>query len=860
MAKGESKTTEKTATATQRQDVAIPRWFPPVLYAVVTLFLFRKFVFSDAMLLGFDTQGLGYMARAFYADALKSGTFPLWNPIILGGTPFLESLAGGDSLYPPSALLLLLLEPFRALGWKLVLHVFLAGVFMHGWIRVLGGSKPAALLAGLAYLLAPYMVTLVLPGQDGKIFVTALTPLLFWATESALTRRSLKHFAGVAFVIGMIILTTHFQMAYFLFGGVGLYAIFRTVQLGRAAGEVDPGSAVIPLHGEGESRSGADGDASNASRWSPALRGFAMFMTAAILGAGVGAVQLIPAADYVVESSRRTATTVQASDEGSVAYSSSWGLHPEEIVSLAVPEFIGNSAADAAWGRGTYWGRNGAKLNHEYMGLIVLMLAGISFFGGRLRALRLFLLGLGTLALLFALGQHTPVWRIFYEVVPGISLFRAPSLVIFLTGFSAVTLMALGVDRVLDLGSAVPEDNGEAWNGPLKWLWGVLGALALGMVLAASGTLTSIWTAVLYSDISAARSQALATAAPFITRGFFVAALLAAVLVTAVWLLRRGRLLPLYFVVSIGLLVFVDLVRVDGPFIQIVDFTRFSQSDPNIEFLQRKQAEEEPFRVLSMTGGGQDVRPGMFGLELAGGHHPNDLARYREVIGMVGSGLPNNLLAYPSIGRVLNVGYWIWPAQLGPIERVGLPQGILDGLRPVSQTQVQNQPYETVYSFPGLPRARLVGNAVVLAEEEVIPYMLSPEFNPESEVVLSEALATPLAGRAINGTVEWLERGINHQTLSVEADGPALLALADNWFGGWRARVDGVDVPVLRAYHTLRAVPVAAGVHEVEIYYSSPMLRNSFVVSLLALALTLALTVVGGLRERRSRAALQNAS
>ena len=131
---------------------AIPRLLPPVLYGVVTLLLFRSFVFSDAMLVGQDTLGLGYMAREFYANALGQGTFPLWNPIILGGTPFLESLAGGDSLYPPSVLLLLVMATYRALGWKLVLHVFLAGLFMFGWTRSLGRSRAAALLAGLAYL------------------------------------------------------------------------------------------------------------------------------------------------------------------------------------------------------------------------------------------------------------------------------------------------------------------------------------------------------------------------------------------------------------------------------------------------------------------------------------------------------------------------------------------------------------------------------------------------------------------------------------------------------------------------------------------------------------------------------------
>lgn len=127
----------------------VPFWAPAVLFVVITVVLFREFIFSNQMLYGNDTLGLGYVARDFYANALKElGTFPRWSPNILGGTPFIEALSSGDSLYPPSVLLLLLMETHRALGWKLVLHILAAGFFMFGWIRTLGGSRPAALLAG----------------------------------------------------------------------------------------------------------------------------------------------------------------------------------------------------------------------------------------------------------------------------------------------------------------------------------------------------------------------------------------------------------------------------------------------------------------------------------------------------------------------------------------------------------------------------------------------------------------------------------------------------------------------------------------------------------------------------------------
>jgi len=551
-----------------------------------------------------------------------------------------------------------------------------------------------------------------------------------------------------------------------------------------------------------------------------------------------------------VDHSRRTATTTEASAEASRAYSSSWSLHPEEVMALAIPEFVGISNANADWARGTYWGRNDFKGNHEYVGLIVLLLAGVSFFGGARRSLRFFLVGLGGVALLFGLGTHTPVWRVFYEVVPGIELFRSPSLAIFLFGFSAVTLMAFGVERLLDLEQRGSEAD---WIRPGRFLWVAAGVLLVGFVLASSGGLQVLWSLVVYRDMPDQSAQFLATAEPFIVRGFMFAVMFAIATAGVAWGLRTARLAPLGAVLALGLLVSIDLIRVDTAFIRTQDFTAFRTADPNIDFLLERQQEEDPFRVFSLQGlRGQDVRPGMFGLELAGGHHPNDLARYRELIGMAGSDLPANLLYSANVLRMLNVRYILWPDQLGAPTDQGLPADITDNLRRRTQTTIQGRPYESVYEFTDLPRARLVGDVVVLPDEQAVPHMLSNDFDPARQVVLSQPLPIDLTGGEVVGSVEWIERNNNNMTLRVSADRPAVLVLADNWFPAWKARVGSEEVPVLRANHSLRAVPITAGEHTVEFYYESDELRWSLVLTLLSLAVVTGLIGMDWIRHRRS--------
>jgi len=799
----------------KRSTVAIPRWLPPFLFAALTLLLFRTFVFGHGMLLGRDTLNLGYVARAFYAQQLRAGTFPRWAPQILGGTPFLEALSGGDALYPTS-LLLVLMAPFRALGWKLVLHVFLAGLFMYGWMRRIGVSKAAALVSGTAYMLAPFLVSLVRWGDDGMLMVMALTPLLFWVVERFCVRPRVGSFSAVALVVELVMLTTHFQIAYFLFLAVGAYALFRSVQLWRGT---DTGGATA---------------GNPARRRRVAATRFGLFLAASLAGAGATAVQFVPSTKYVLEYSRRAVHTREGAGTGGAAWASSWSMHPEEAMSLVIPEFTGSDSGGAPWADGTYWGRNFMKNNSEYGGILVLILAVVSFADGKRRGMRWFFAGLGAISLLFALGAHTPVWRVFYDLVPGIRLFRSAAMAIFLFGFAVATLAGWGMDRIF---RAASEEDRDGWRRVLRLLWTTAGVLVVLALLASSGALASFWTSVVYPSMSSDQMSKLAELAPSIVYGAWLAAILGCSAAALTWAVRRRWLAPAGFVAALLVLVVADEARIDAPFIQVIDFQQWSAPDPIMRaLLQRERGDPAPYRLLSFVSRGQDTKPALYGIDLATGVHPNDLARYRDLIGMTGSSLPEHLFNM-NIQRLLNVRYLLWPDHNG----TGPQQGQI-----VARWIVDGKPYETLYAWPGLPRARLVGRVVVVPDQEQVSYMLSAAFRPDSEVVLSKPPPIRLDGEPVHGSVTWRQRTPNDLRLSVTSDRAALLVVADNWYPAWHATVDGKQVPVLRAYHTLRAVPVPAGTHTVGMTYHSELLVWCLWVSIVVSALLL-LGLVWGL-------------
>jgi len=363
--------------------------------------------------------------------------------------------------------------------------------------------------------------------------------------------------------------------------------------------------------------------------------------------------------------------------------------------------------------------------------------------------------------------------------------------------------------------------------------------------LASSGALTAFWTSVVYTDVDPGRLQRLQLLLPYLGRGAWIGTFLLLATSGLVWAVRRAFLTPAALVIGVVALAAVDGMRVDASFIQVLDPQRLTNPDPNLQaVLQLQEGDPEPYRMYSLVQGDQDVTPAGHGIELVAGHHPNDMARYRELIGMVGSQRAANL-ADPDIRRLLNVRYILWPdLEMGPA-----PAGEV-----IARTQLADgRTYQTVLVDQGLPRARLVAGAVVKSDDEAVPYMLSDAFDPLAEVVLSEPAPIELDGGPVLGQVTWEERTPNQMRLSVSSDRPALLVVADNWFPAWQATVDGEEAPVLRAYHTLRAVPVPAGEHTVEMVYRSSLVRRSLLLSVVMLVLLIGAAAFGIQRERTAK-------
>lgn len=157
----------------------------------------------------------------------------------------------------------------------------------------------------------------------------------------------------------------------------------------------------------------------------------------------------------------------------------------------------------------------------------------------------------------------------------------------------------------------------------------------------------------------------------------------------------------------------------------------------------------------------------------------------------------------------------------------------------------------------GLGRAWVVPAARVVAEADLPAALAAPGFDPRHEVLLTgsqEDVPRPVQSLTA-ATVTWLEETPESFALRVTTDGAGWLVLADNWFPGWTATVDGQPAAVARANLFACAVAIpGSGVHEVHFRYRPRSVVLGAAITVLALLAATGLLRAGWIEASQTRA------
>jgi len=148
-----------------------------------------------------------------------------------------------------------------------------------------------------------------------------------------------------------------------------------------------------------------------------------------------------------------------------------------------------------------------------------------------------------------------------------------------------------------------------------------------------------------------------------------------------------------------------------------------------------------------------------------------------------------------------------------------------------------------VYERVGAPgRAWLVhGITPAASRDEALKALADPAFDPRTSVVLENGFSSRPPAASLGELVKPTILEPEKQVYRVNSAGLGALVVADAFYPGWQAIVDGYPARIERANGAFRAIILDAGVHDVTLEYRPQSWRRGVVISLVSLAVLVAI-------------------
>lgn len=741
------------------------------------------------------------------AEMWRGGHLPLWNPLVGCGAPLAANYQTA-AFYPLNALYLLLSAEV-ALSWTTALHLALAGWGMYHWARAVGLDRFPALIGALA-----------LEGSGFLVARAALFPSIaftfpwlavwLWRAERLTQSKRLRDALWLGFALGLGLLAGHAQTAFY--GGVLLaaYLLLRAIQEARGAEEW-------------RSRG------TRSTRY--AIRTVLLIGLALVLGLSLAAVQLFPTAELMLSSQRSSGVNYDLA----MTYS----LWPWRLITFAAPDFFGNPGQSNYRGYAAYWEDAG------YVGLLPLLLAVEAILNRKRRSREAegqesrgaegqrggwgdqvgFWVVVAIIALALALGKNTPVFPFLFRHIPTFEMFQSPARWLAVTTVALAALAALGAQRW-------PRGHRGRRRG------------ALGIV---------VGTAMLIGGLAAPR---LAVRVPS-TFGLATARLGGTLAVAGALALLRHDTIG--WQAAVTGFVMLDLLLFGWPLLPTVDRSLYQDATSAAIHLEyepgpaaRTYCPVDPIEPNSDYGVEYRIKFSYLKFDDFGPRKVDHWLEMRETllpnVGMLDCAPSANNFDPLLIGRYANL---LEAAVESPalLRVMGVTHVVSD--RPWSEGKaIYTSGPATLYRLPdGLGRAWIVPAARYVPPGEMLIALTDPAFDPTAEVLLENPPRhSSFAHSPIRHSLT-LQDTPNRVTIRAALDAPGYLVLADTWYPGWRATVDGRPANLLRANYAFRAIWLEAGEHVVEMTYRPASALVGGTVSLMALVLL----VAGLLLTRRIR-------
>ncbi|HDD62113.1 MAG TPA: hypothetical protein ENF22_06245 [Chloroflexi bacterium] len=392
-----------------------------LLLILAPLILFTPLIFTGKALVWgtVSTQFVPWWDFAW--ETLLQGRIPLWNPWVGMGAPLVANYQSAI-FYPPYWILLFVygLAGLKWMSWSLtfvvVFHLIWSGLGTAKLLEEMELGKLAQTVGGLAFSLSGYLVA-----RAGFLSINAAAAWLPWILLFGLRVIRKKKYAVILLstIMAFQLLAGHAQTTWYSILLGGIWILYWSI------------------------------NNSEANNWARSIwRSISKYAVAGLLAAGISAIQLIPTAEYLLQSQR--------SVEFGYAEAMTYSFWPWRFLTLFVPNLFGNPSAGNYWGYGNYWE------DAVYIGLLPVLIAlgavirgllGISKKGSsetstNNRGLVIFLSGIVFVSFLLALGDNAFLFPFLYQNVPTFGFFQAPTRLSLWAEIALAVLAGIGVEQL----------------------------------------------------------------------------------------------------------------------------------------------------------------------------------------------------------------------------------------------------------------------------------------------------------------------------------------------------------------------------------------------------------------------------
>jgi hypothetical protein len=757
--------------------------------------LFHRTLFGGEVFFERDIASWWWGQTAAFSRAVTRGAWPLWDPTLGFGQPMLANPS--TQVCYPWTWLSILFSVEVVYTVYVVSHWLIAGAGMYALGRHLGLSRGGARVgAGLWLLGGPFLSTVNLWHHQAGV---ALLPAVLWSAnrllEVPVRRRALLFAALLAFQV-LAGSAEMCAMTALLVAAASVRRVLRACRRPAVESDGDVDAAGAPV-----------------SRVTKAVRPLAALALGVFCAAGLSAAQWLPSVDLVRQGTERAGLP-----EAMRTY---WSVRPALLAQLVVPAMTQRLPLSPAAHEALYESGRGPFLASLYLGLAAFPFVALALLQPcpSHRGLARLVAGFLVTSAAVALGRHFVAYEAITTLLPPLRVFRYPAKAALLTGWSWALLAGIGW---------------TAWESGLLRR-SVRASIAVGTALLAALNLAAAAFALGHGS---EWLQAPADGAVREIAGHLAAT--AVIALATAWAIVRGPAPARAGRWSLGCagLLFLDLYTVHAGLNPTVPKGTFSHPPPTLDALRGaalprvsvfdyRRIAGKAYRQRPSEDEARDMTPPVEDPVLLARIAQSDAPALRRW-GVGGSFEQDGVgletpqvqgLSFffhsreetPGFTRLLRLA--AVTAVLARHERGFedfVPLGTFDDGNP--------QPLRVLGVPDPLPRAYAVGTGRIASGVSDYGVVVDPGFDPAREVVLREG--TPLhASPAFESQTRMRQYEADSLVVDVALNEPGYLVVSDAFAPQWKAAVDGVATPVLRANVAFRAVLVPAGRHTVEMRY-----------------------------------------